>query len=223
MISKIFLQQDDWLEESSSCNSSKEDFEILRWAGNKSLSVRSNLAYEFFQITSPSCVIDLGCGTGQLLYKLIPLGSIDKLVGVEISPLAFNRLKVRCNGSRFELHNLGILEYLSLISSSPDLLFNSCGVALIGVLQNCMHDPFDLLNQIIEVLKPSCLFLTTKSTSSKVELDQFDPLLVGHSLFFTPELLNFFSSRGYSAIVREIVIVPSSRNFNICFMLKRDL
>lgn len=200
MKSKIYIQSSTpW------CSADSElalDYELLKWAGPLSLSARSEKAVNFFKAFKLDVIIDLGCGTGHFLASIAREQSFNALIGVEPDPVIFKRLISRTNGLNLSLKQIDIESFLQ--SEGSNYAHQCLGVSLIGVLQNCCCNPFDLLSSILSILKPACLFMTTKATCCLSDLDKYDPKSSLYSLFYEPELLQLLQLNGYQVDIIEL-------------------
>jgi hypothetical protein len=196
MISKIFIDPESWAHTvEASSHDRQDDFRILRWADSNSIYSRVCTCKRFIESVPSRHHVDFGSGLGHLLDALGNL-NMTLLQGVEVNESFFKIGSRRLsNKSSLILHNKAIRDSLSGVALYSEI--RPMSVSLIGVLQNCQEDPFDLIQEILERLGPEYLFITTKCSSNLQVINNFDPCNEGHSLLYLPELLDSLMKAGY--------------------------
>ena len=227
MYSKIYIDPTFWT--GSADNNVKDndisDFQILHWSGPLSITARLNIFEELVPETT-NMLIDLGCGCGHLLEAWLTKSPMFKALGVEYSLNSLKRASKRLSLYQTQ-HSLIYSTIPCFLESSSLFDINSVDtlVCLIGVLQNCMVDPFVLLTSICKSLKFRHLFLTTKVTNDKEYLSQFDPYHERHSLFYSKELYSCFEQNNLTCIKQKPIFVSPKQKltFNYAFLLENSL
>ena len=189
MHSKLFIEKDSWKKSTPNGFKSMKSYEIFRWAGEASITKRIDCFWEMHQHLDNMHLVDLGCGGGELLRSWLER-TTNNCTGVDVSaPSKYivDRQLVAEYTDRLNFFQLDIDTYLSKIHKRQ-FIDGPLIVSLIGVLQNCQADPFDLLRRIIEDMRPRFLFFTSKVTYSLSQLHKFDPNHFGHSLLYGPEI-----------------------------------
>ena len=199
-LSKIFLSEDSWTKPIENINY-LYDYEMLRWAGEDSINERVDIFLKrLSNYPSITNLVDLGCGTGNLLESWLEISANKTAIGIDINEYhlkrAHNRLakNSKIQQSQYALSNKSII---SLSDQISDVNLDRTCVSLIGVLQNCMGNPFDLVHSIFTDFKPKFIFITCKATNSIAELKLFDPVNCQYSLLYIPEIIEKFKQLGY--------------------------
>lgn len=227
MYSKIYIDSTFWAGSTNNKvqDNDLSDFQILHWSGPLSITARLNIFEELTPETT-NMLIDLGCGCGHLLEAWLEKSPKFKALGVEYALDSLTRASKRLSLHKAQ-HSLiystipCFLESNSLFNFNPEETL----VSLIGVLQNCMVDPFVLLTNICKSLKFRHLFLTTKVTNNKEYLAKFDPYHERHSLFYSKELQSCFEQNKLKCIHKKPVFVSPDQQltFNYAFLLENQL
>jgi len=220
MKSKLYISCNSWVSSIAEDNPLIADHQILRWADDNSIESRIDHFFDVMALSMSSHHIDLGAGTGRLVARLLDR-SLGFIQAVEFNKIAFERMS-RLVGSKRE----NLILYPSSIQDALPLL--SCygyirplSLSLIGVLQNCQCNPFELIDSILVDLTPEYVYLTTKATMSTDAINSFDAEEEGHSLFWLPELLDIFSQHSLFPVHISQPPLQSTMCFNYRILLSR--
>lgn len=115
-----------------------------QWADSETQEARLKILCDFVQ-ESDAKVLDLGCGTGQMLDVLRrDRGFEGEYVGYDLSPEVVEVAERRFPSLRFEIRNIlidGVTEDFDYILMS-------------GIFNNRMHDNWKLMTTILELVFP---------------------------------------------------------------------
>ncbi len=113
-------------------------------------------------------VLDLGCGAGDLLVRLLDLPEITRLTGVEVSAEALDRLRARLAGLGGDAR-VTVL-HGSILRPEPALSGHDCAV-LVEVIEHLPPGELTALERALFVtLRPATVIVTTPNS-------EFNPLL----------------------------------------------
>ena len=159
----------------------KIEFEKIKWSSKKSMQNRYNLLFSTLPKKKFSNWIDIGCGTGGVFKYYKKSGyKINKIYGLEINENLYKYAKKKFLKQEIIIENFDIINFKS--KNKFEL------ITLIGVLQNCGHDPFFVLRKTSKLLKNNgLLFLTTKNIWFKNIIKKNSNL---HSWFNPIEIAN---------------------------------
>ena len=219
MHSKLFIENDSWKKSSPDGFKSMQSYEIFRWAGEASITKRIDCFWEMHQHLENMHLVDLGCGGGELLKSWLEK-TTNKCTGVDVSApskyIIDGELSSQYRG-RLNFYHLDIDTYLTKVCKLQSIEAPLI-VALIGVLQNCQANPFDLLKRIIEEMRPRFLFFTCKVTYSLSQLHKFDPNHFGHSLLYGPEIEQALCCSSFQIIRKSAInFAESQESINFAY------
>lgn len=167
------------------------------------LKVTTSKVAAVANITSGDKILDLGCGTGELLFKLAQkFPSARELIGIDISEEMLKQAKIKLDSFKSVSLQLGDIEQISYPNEYFDLIVS------IGVM-HYVRSPEMMIKEALRVLKTGGRFLlvdmaqeslTTKISSALRKMT--DPGAVQfYSLRSISELL---LSKGFKIISSEI-------------------
>lgn len=111
------------------------------------LGERRNFGVAFLELTRPRSVLELGCGTGELLAQVPPDLALERYVGVDISEVAIEKARARS----LSLAGGGAPEFM--VSSMADLDVDALGdfdvVLGMGLTPYLLPDELDKFLAII--------------------------------------------------------------------------
>lgn len=117
----------------------KKEFKQVLWFydlwGRLTESKAAEHVLELAAVKNGTCVLDVACGTGDMLVNIVRLNPDGKNIGIDLSPdmLARAEKKLnRANNGNFELHTGSALD-LALPDNSFDILINSYMVDLLPI------------------------------------------------------------------------------------------
>lgn len=152
---------------------------------------------------APKRILDVGSGLGQTLQYLVAIPGVEKLYGIEPSPVAVEETKRRFPNA--ELH-VGFGEDMSVI---PD---GACDAVVAAAVMEHIYDTHRVLNEINRVLQPGGVagFYTTDFNMLKkllVALFAFERCFDvggGHIRFFSKKsLTDVMAEHGFERIAYE--------------------
>lgn len=119
-------------------------------------------ALKFADIKNGSAILDVACGTGEMLKKIVKLNPDGENIGIDISPDMLNKAREKLNEGTFELREGNALN-LDFPDNSFDILINNYMVDLMPM------ETFDkIANEFFRVLKPNGkIVVTTFSFGTK--------------------------------------------------------
>lgn len=179
----------------------KFEFEKIKWSSKKSMENRYKLLFSILPKKKFSNWIDIGSGTGTIFkyYQNIDY-EINKIYGLEINKKLYDYSKEKKFKQKIFIENNDIINFKSKIKF--DL------ITLIGVLQNCGHNPFKVLKKSSSFLKKNGLiFLTTKNILYK---DSFKKNSNKHSWFHPSEIVKELNK--HSVKIKKIFGFNSHKN-----------
>lgn len=115
-------------------------------------------------------VLDLGCGDGDLLVRLLAEPRIERVVGIDICPKALERLRSRL--AALELGPLTEVELIhgSMTDASPAMVNFDCAV-LLEVIEHVDPERLSVLERaVFSIMRPATVLITTPNAD-------FNPLL----------------------------------------------
>ncbi len=188
-------------------NSSRFSYEFkkVKWGSNVSMINRFKLAIKLIKNQSIDKWLDVGSGTG-LFFEIsdkLDFNTKDRC-GVELNKNLYNFSKKKKYKTKTMFINKDIIKIND--SSKYDL------VTLIGVLQNCGHDPYFLLKKIIRKIKKNGLiFLTSKNLNwLKFKNEKLFPEK-DHSWFNIQDIVIFLKKNNIKILKKKGFIPTSGR------------
>jgi len=114
----------------------------------------------------PSCLLDLGCGTGQVSAWLLDRG--HAVTGLDINPAAIAQAQTSLPGVSFAVADIAAANGLQ----PPDALYDGVVVQLVLSVIGDAADRHQLLRNAFAVLKPGgSLYLSASGTSDDINTD----------------------------------------------------
>jgi len=136
----------------------QNDFEKVKWSSRESMVNRYRLFFNTIKKKKFNRWLDVGSGTGSIFkyHDKLKNNNISYRLGIEINKNLYNYSKKKSYKKKVLFKNKDIYSY------NPKLKFDL--ISLIGVLQNCGHNPFRIVKKTICLLsRGGFLFLTTKN------------------------------------------------------------
>jgi len=117
----------------------------------------------------PRAIVDLGCGGGDLFVRLAEHAGLARLVGLDISAEALERLRQRL--SRIAVRAGGIdLRHASMADPAPDLAGIDCAVLVETIEHLPAADLARMERAVFHLMRPGMAVMTTPNA-------EFNPLL----------------------------------------------
>jgi len=188
-------------------NSSKfvAEFKKVKWGSRASMINRFKLAIKILKNHSIDKWLDVGSGTGLFFVISDKFGFNTKdRCGVEINKNLYNFSKKKTYKINTKFINKDIIRIND--NSKYDL------ITLIGVLQNCGHDPFFFLKKIItKIKKNGLIFLTSKNLNwYKFKTKKLLPEK-SHSWFNTQDIALFLKKNGIKILKKKGFVPKDGR------------
>jgi small RNA 2'-O-methyltransferase len=115
-------------------------------------------------------LLDLGCGDGDLMVRLVGESRIDRIVGIDICPASLDRLRARLAGMDANAAKKVDLIAGSMTEAGPDLAGFDCAV-LLETIEHVDPDRLSALERaVFGVMRPRTVIVTTPNA-------EFNPLL----------------------------------------------
>ncbi|MBI3591765.1 MAG: class I SAM-dependent methyltransferase [Candidatus Melainabacteria bacterium] len=160
--------------------------------------------------SKPKSILDIGCGTGELLFNLAQIFPEAKLHGCDISTESGKLMKSILPNAKFYCLNVDEVSSFSL--NEPVDLITCC-----EVLEHCTN-PENMIRNSYQSLNPGGIFFLSVPSGKMTDYDK----VVGHNHHYTVEeinlLLSFHGFKNISSqywgapfhtIYREIVRIAS--------------
>jgi len=184
------------LNEAKTRNEFKEILWIYDFWGYLTESKAAKVVIELANVKDGSNILDVACGTGEMLKKIIQQNPNGNNIGIDLSPDMLKKATKKLNKSdikNFELYEGNALR-LNFSDSTFDLLINSYMVDLLPI------EYFDqIASEFYRVLKPNgIVVISTFSFGTKsihkfwyLIAKQFPKLLTGcRPVLFMPNLIH---------------------------------
>ena len=151
--------------------------------------------------SSPAVVLDVGCGIGLTLQYLATIPGVNRLIGVEPSPIAAEEARRRFPHA--EIH-VGFAEDMAMVPSG------SCDALVALAVLEHLYDTHRALNEFTRVLKPDgfvAVYTTDFNLLKKVLVALFAfercfDVGGGHIRFYTRKSLrNVMRDHGFEPVV----------------------
>ncbi len=137
-------------------------------------SVAVKTASLFPGIKENAACLDVGCGTGHLLFELRKMGFSGRLVGIDAAAAA---------GDRVQSHGVGI-EFQAGYLSEMSWEFGFDLILCTEVLEHCEY-PASVIDNMLKILNPGGMIVITVPDGRK---DTWE----GHIHFWSPESFKLF-------------------------------
>ncbi len=153
-------------------------------------------------------VADLGCGTGEMLSRLLGRGA-STLIGVDSSPEMLEQAKIRLP-ERTDLElRLGELENLPMRDREVD-------AAIMSMVLYHIYEPAKSIHEVFRVLKPGGVFLLADFLSHTQE--EIKEIIGGSWLGFKKsQIKTWLSAAGFGLKASEVY--PVEKELSIIFYL----
>jgi SAM-dependent methyltransferase len=226
--SHIYISS-DWIEDTTK-NDSSEEYILARWHSKKSMDSRHILVSNNIKNNCNNDIglfVDYGCGGGALIKQLSNHWPLSVKIGIDV---VSDQLEIAKNkkikNSYFYKHYIDEtlpIEVENKVQSS--LVNDSRSIAtLVGVLQNCMMHPEDILKNILLHYRYDYIVITTKVILNyKKQLETLN-----YSVFSISDLLDLFFSLDLNVIhlsplYSEYLAKPNEKDpFNAIFILETN-
>ena len=180
-----------WLLQIHDFISNMIDVECIRWGGGVHIKHElMNGIHSFFykRIPPGSCVLDIGCGKGFLLYELSKLLPKAEVCGIDISEYAVENCKE-------ELRNV------IQVGNAIELPFEENSFDFVFAL-GCMHnlynyELFDALKEMERVGKQHKYTMQESYRNETERINMCNWQLTQHSFYSTQEWVWFMNMAGY--------------------------
>lgn len=153
------------LDETKTKNGFKKVLWVYDFWGHLTESKAAKYALQLAGIKNGNSVLDVACGTGEMLEKVVKINSDGKNVGIDLSPDMLNKAREKLNKrhkGRFELHNGSALN-LAFPDNSFDILINNYMVDLLP-----QETFIKIATEFYRVLKPNgIIVMSTFSFGTK--------------------------------------------------------
>lgn len=118
-------------------------------------------------------VIDLGCGEGQLIGRLLAEPSFERIVGVDVSDVALQRAEQRLGSERMPEPRRGRVSLMqSALTSSYERLVGFDAAAVVEVIEHIDLDQLGAFEQVVfGYLGPATVVVTTPNREYNVHLE----------------------------------------------------
>ncbi len=161
------------------------------------------------QIGSGQMVADLGCGTGEMLSRLLNAAAPATLIGVDSSPEMLEQARIRLpERTGLELR-LGELENLPMRDFEVD-------AAVMSMVLYHIYEPEKSIQEVFRVLKPGGVFLLADFQSHTQE--EIKEIIGGSWLGFKKsQIRTWLSDSGFTLKTAEVY--PVEKDLSIIFYL----
>lgn len=131
---------------------------------------RVEAVHAVMRASGAQTVLDLGCGEGDLLVRLLAEPQIERIVGIDICPNALERLRKRLAALEFEPLVEVELIHGSMTDATPAMANFDCAV-LLEVIEHVDPERLSVLERaVFSVMRPATVVITTPNAD-------FNPLL----------------------------------------------
>lgn len=155
-----------------------------------------------------SVIVDLGCGTGELLAGLLA-GGKKTLIGVDVSPEMLEQARLRLPESPNLELRIGELEHLPMREQEAD-------AALMSMVLYHVSEPEKAIQEVYRVLNPGGLFLLVDFL--KHDQEQIKDIIGGVWLGFTRRQISGWLERsGFN--LKHIESYPVEKTLTLTFYL----
>jgi len=144
-------------------------------------TLRLERVTELIESLSPSSVLDLGCGEGKLLFRLLKKTSIQKITGMDVDSrslgIANERLTQRTSEKKRKRATLlqGSLIYRDARLENHDV------AALVEVIEHLDPPRLDALSRVVfECARPNHIIITTPNIEYNVLFENIKPGQLRH-------------------------------------------
>jgi len=162
---------------------------------------------------SAEVVVDLGCGTGELIMALHH--KADKVIGIDSSPHMLERAasKLRSNGHNVELR-LGELEHLPMGDNAAD-------TAVVNMVLHHLSVPASGIREAYRVLMPEGRFIIVDFDKHNQEwvLDKFGGPWMG---FLPDDIEQWLKDAGFHLLEQETFQVKNRLGVNLFVAVKQE-
>ena len=144
------------LNRKSDFDKTREDFRKVLWIYDFWSRLTESRAFEkvieLAEVKNNQSIIEIACGTGRLLERIVKMNPDGRNLGLDLSPDMLRRTELRLKGNglkNYELREGNVLQ-LKEKSGGFDILLNNFMVDLMP------EDTFDIIaNQFYRLLKPN--------------------------------------------------------------------
>ncbi|MDP1701251.1 MAG: methyltransferase domain-containing protein [Aestuariivirga sp.] len=131
---------------------------------------RVEAVHAVMRASGAQTVLDLGCGEGDLLVRLLAEPRIERIVGIDICPNALARLRNRLAALEFEPLIDVELIHGSMTDATPAMANFDCAV-LLEVIEHVDPEQLSVLERaVFGIMQPAAVVITTPNAD-------FNPLL----------------------------------------------
>ncbi|MDP2410709.1 MAG: methyltransferase domain-containing protein [Pseudolabrys sp.] len=131
---------------------------------------RLDAAHDAVRASGASSVLDLGCGDGDLLVRLVSEPQIERIVGIDLCQASLQRLRARLDALEDDGAAQVELVHGSMTESGADLAGFDCAI-LIETIEHIDPQRLSVLERaVFGAMRPATIVITTPNA-------EFNPLL----------------------------------------------